>query len=146
MQCALAWSLLPGDEPGTFFWISRVNHDDAGRTFRVTLLTPEGEKTITVGADEHIWDAAWRQGVKLPALCHQGWCLTCAGRVVGGGEFDQRDSREFYAADRQNGFVLPCTARACSDLVIRTHQATELRKFRLRKGLPSPYSDGLIVE
>ncbi len=120
--------------------------DKSGKTFRVDLLTPAGEKTISVRADEHIWDAAWRQGIRLPALCHQGWCLTCAGKVVNGGEFDQRDSREFFPEDRENGFVLLCTARPCSDLVIRTHQATALRKLRLRLGLPSPYSSGLTHE
>lgn len=136
----------PGDEPGTFFGIKCVNNVESGKTFRVKLLTPGDEKTISVAENEHIWDAAWRQGIELPALCHQGWCLTCAGRLVGQGEFDQSDSREFFPQDREDSFVLLCTARACSNLVIRTHQATELRRVRLRKGLPAPYSEGLRPE
>ena len=104
---------------------------------------PGEERSIRVGADEHIWDAADRQGIKLPALCHQGWCLTCAGRIEGAGEVDQKDSLVFFPQDRQAGFALLCTGRPSSDLTIRTHQANEMRKHRLRNGLPSPYSQGL---
>ncbi len=111
--------------------------------FDVTLLMPEEERTIHVAAEEHIWDAAWAQGVRLPALCHQGWCLTCAGRLEGVGEVDQTDSIGFFPQDRQAGFVLLCTGKACSELRIRTHQAVEMRKHRLRNGLPAPYSSGI---
>ena len=65
-------------------------------TFVVTLLLPGGEQTIQVRSDEHIWDAALAAGIKLPALCHQGRCLTCAGRLLNGGEVDQSDSASYY--------------------------------------------------
>ena len=119
---------------------------DNPRCFTVTLLTPSGEKVIQVAEDEHIWDAAVAQGVKLPALCHQGWCLTCAGHLEGPGEVDQSDSASFFPQDRQAGFALLCTGKPCSNLTIRTHQAVEMRKHRLRSGLPSPYSLGLDFE
>ncbi|HZR33152.1 MAG TPA: 2Fe-2S iron-sulfur cluster-binding protein [Terriglobales bacterium] len=108
--------------------------------FKVTLITPEGERTITVGSEEHIWDAANAVGIKLPALCHQGRCLTCAGRLEDGGEVDQSDSVSYFPEDRQSGFVLLCTAKPRSDLRIRTHQQAEMREFRRRKNLPAPYS------
>jgi len=81
--------------------------------------------------------------VTLPALCHQGWCLTCAGRLEGPGKVDQTDSLAFFEPDRAAGFVLLCTGKACSDVTIRTEQATEMRKHRLRHRLPAPYSQGL---
>ncbi len=112
------------------------------KLFTVTLQLPNDERTIQVAEAEHIWDAAFRQGIELPALCHQGWCLTCAGRLDQG-EVDQKDSLVFLPEDREAGFVLLCTGRACSDLTIRTHQATEMRKHRLRLRLPAPYSQGL---
>jgi ferredoxin len=111
------------------------------RTFNVTLLLPTGEqRTITVSEDQHIWDAAWVQGVELPALCHLGWCLTCAARLEAPGEFDQSDSRIFFPQDREAGFVLLCTARPRSDLTLRTHQASAMRAYRREKGLPVPYA------
>lgn len=113
------------------------------QTFDVTLLMPDGEMVIHVAENEHIWDAALVAGVKLPALCHQGWCLTCAGHIEGGGETDQSDSAAYYPQDREAGFVLLCTGSPRSNLRIRTHQAVEMRKHRLRHGLPSPYSIGL---
>jgi ferredoxin len=64
-----------------------VNHDtNPPKFFNITLLTPQEERSIRVANDQHIWDAAFEQGIELPALCHQGWCLTCAGRIEGPGE------------------------------------------------------------
>ncbi len=115
---------------------------DKIQLFQVTLLLPEGERRILVEADEHIWDAAFAQGIKLPALCHQGWCLTCAARIESG-TVDQSDSNSFFVQDRDAGFALLCTAKPRSDLVIRTHQATEMRRHRLRNHLPAPYAQGV---
>ena len=101
---------------------------------------PDGERTITVRPNEHIWDAALAAGIVLPALCHQGRCLTCAGRLIDGGEVDQSDSVSYFPEDREAGFVLLCTAKPRSDLRIRTHQADEMRRFRRQLNLPAPYS------
>jgi ferredoxin len=120
--------------------VNREN--EATRKFDVLLRTPSGDRTVQVAEDEHIWDAAFRQGVILPALCHQGWCLTCAGRLEAG-EVDQRDSVGFLPQDKDAGFVLLCTGRPLSNLCIQTHQAVAMRKTRLALGLPAPYSTGL---
>ena len=108
--------------------------------FPVVLLLPQGERAIQVSRDGHIWDAAFARGIVLPALCHQGRCLTCAGRLEGEGEVDQSDSVSYYPEDREAGFVLLCTGKPRSALRIRTHQQNEMRKFRRQKKLPSPYS------
>jgi ferredoxin len=111
--------------------------------FNVKLLTQQEERSVRVAGDQHIWDAAFEQGVDLPALCHQGWCLTCACHIEGPGEVNQADSLAFFPQDREARFALLCTGQPCSDLTIRTHQAVEMRKHRLKNGLPSPYSQGL---
>ena len=108
--------------------------------FEVRLVLPTGERSIKVGLQEHIWDAAHAAGIVLPALCHQGRCLTCAGRVENSGEVDQSDSVSYFPEDREAGFVLLCTGKPRSALVIRTHQAEEMRRFRRQKKLPAPYS------
>jgi ferredoxin len=107
---------------------------------RIVLLTPSGERAMLVGADVHIWDAAEVEGIRLPALCHQGRCLTCAGQLEGEGAFDQSDSDAYFAADREAGFILLCTAKPRSDLRIHTHRQHEMRRYRLSRGLPAPYS------
>lgn len=105
------------------------------------MLLPNSEsRSIPVKAEEHIWDAAFSAGLELPALCHQGYCLTCAGRLESGGEVDQSDSLEYFPEDREAGYVLLCTGKPRSDLKICTHQAGAMREFRKSKGLLAPYS------
>ena len=88
--------------------------------------------------DEIILIAAYREGFDLPSMCLQGWCITCAGRVEGPGDWDQSASLRYFPQDREDGFILLCTAQPMSDLVIRTHQRIALRDHRLALGLPTP--------
>jgi ferredoxin len=106
----------------------------------IVLRTPTGNRRILASADVHIWDAALAEGIRLPALCHQGRCLTCAGQLEEEGDFDQSDSDTYFPEDREAGFILLCTAKACSDLRIHTHQQYAMRRYRLSRGLPAPYS------
>jgi ferredoxin len=110
------------------------------QAFDVTLLTPYGLRTIRVGAAEHIWDEAKAAGINLPAICHQGRCLTCAGKLVEPGEFDPSDAVSYHPQDREAGYILLCTAKARSNLRIRTHMQTEMRLHRKEIGLPAPYA------
>lgn len=100
---------------------------------------PDGQRVIECAADEFIWNAAVRAGVVLPSICHQGRCLTCAGRVLEG-NFDQTAAVSYFPEDRAAGYILPCTARPLSDLTIRTHLQEEMRRFRKSVGLPAPYA------
>jgi ferredoxin len=112
----------------------------AGSTIhKIVLITPDGRHTIECGENEFIWDAAARAGISLPAICHQGRCLTCAAKLIEG-EFDQTASVSYFPEDRAAGFVLLCTARPLSDLVLETHQQWEMRRHRTEVGLPAPYS------
>jgi ferredoxin len=111
----------------------------APRSYKVRLLLPGGEEhQLKVEPDEMILTAAFREGLDLPSMCLQGWCLTCAGRVQGPGCWDQSASRRYYEEDRKAGFILLCTAHACSDLTVRTHQRRKMRDHRLVEDLPAP--------
>jgi len=110
------------------------------KKFDVTFVLPTEERTIQIGPNEHIWDAAAATGIKLPALCHQGRCLTCAGKLLDGGEVDQSDSVSYFPEDREAGFVLLCTGKPLSALRILTDQQKAMREHRQRKKLPAPYS------
>jgi ferredoxin len=109
------------------------------KAYPVTFVRPDGsETTIEVGEDEFILAAAYRAGLDLPSTCLQGWCLTCAGRVEGGGQWDQTASKRYFARDRSEGFILLCTAKPRSPLRIHTHQQIPMRDQRLAFGLPTP--------
>ena len=110
----------------------------AEQIFRVILETPDGTFPITCHANQYVWDAGAAAGIRLPAICHQGYCLTCAARLIEG-EVDQSHSRQYFPEDRAAGFVLPCTARPLSDLRLLTHQEWEMRRYRKDHGLPAPY-------
>jgi ferredoxin len=116
------------------------NDEGARELFQVTLITPLGARTLTAGRNEHLWDAAQAAGIFLPAICHQGRCLTCAGRLLKPGKFDPGGAESYFPQDRAAGFVLLCTAKPRSDLCIKTHAEDEMRVHRLNHGLPAPYA------
>ncbi|MGH2821131.1 MAG: 2Fe-2S iron-sulfur cluster-binding protein [Actinomycetota bacterium] len=104
--------------------------------------TSEGRTSTTVGRDEYILAAGRRAGLELPSMCEQGWCTTCAVRVLEG-EIDQSDSLRFYEEDREAGYGLICTGKPLSRLRIRTHVSPEMRNHRRVHGLPAPRATGL---
>jgi ferredoxin len=103
------------------------------------ILELPGEETarLEVAADESVWDAATRAGIKLPSMCLQGWCTTCAGRVLAG-DFDPAEALRYYPQDQDAGFILLCTARPRSAMCIQTHQRDAMRAHRRHHGLPAP--------
>jgi ferredoxin len=105
--------------------------------FQVTVEMPDGPNVFSLAADEFILAAARRAGLVLPSLCEQGWCITCAVWVLAG-DIDQSKSRRFYKQDRQAGFGLICTGRACSDLHLRPGATEAMREFRIKARLPTP--------
>ena len=109
-----------------------------GARHRVRLLLPEDKEVeLEVAPDEAIWDAAQKAGHLLPYGCLQGWCLSCAGRVIEG-DFDPWDALRYYEIDKQEGFILLCTAKPLSDMTIRTHQKVAMQRHRMRRKLPTP--------
>ncbi len=105
----------------------------------VVLETPEGERSFRCDENEFLWDAAARNGIVLPSICHQGRCLTCAGRLLRGA-VDQTSAVGYFAEDEEAGFILPCTAKPLSDVRVRTHEQLAMRQHRLKLKLPAPYS------
>jgi ferredoxin len=106
-------------------------------TFQVTFVTGGREVRVAVSDQEYLLEAAANAGLELPYMCLQGWCTTCAGKVLEG-EVDQSEALRVFPQDRAAGFVLLCSAYPRSDLRILTHQKDALRTHRLALGLPTP--------
>ena len=104
---------------------------------QVTFITDGREMQVPVKEDQYLLDAGVEAGLDLPYMCLQGWCTTCAGRLLSG-EVDQSEARRYYPEDRAAGFVLLCSAHARSDLRVQTHQKEEMRQHRKALGLPTP--------
>jgi ferredoxin len=106
--------------------------------WNVTFRLPDGSAaTLAVPGDRHILDSALDAGLDLPYSCLQGWCLTCAARVLSG-TIDQQDSRRYFPQDRPEGFALLCTGRPQSDVVVETHARDAMRRARDAHRLPYP--------
>jgi ferredoxin len=106
-------------------------------TYQVTFVTGDWELRVDVGDDQYLLDAAAGAGLELPSMCLQGWCTTCAARLLEG-RVDQSEARRLYPEDEAAGFVLLCSAFPRSDLRILTHQSEAMRAHRRAHGLPAP--------
>ena len=103
----------------------------------MTFVTNSREVRTEVRDDQYLLDAAAAAGLQLPFMCLQGWCTTCAGRVLQG-KVDQSEALRIYPQDQAAGFVLLCSAFPRSELRILTHQKEELRLLRRSLNLPAP--------
>jgi ferredoxin len=112
-------------------------------TWTVTIVVPAdsslemaGDTThVEVREDETILAAARSAGVWLPADCQQGWCTTCAARVVDG-TVEHPTARRYFQEDHDAGYILPCTAVPRSDATIVVDQYDEFLQFRAENDKP----------
>lgn len=73
--------------------------------------------TLTVGADQSIYEAALDAGIQLPIGCNYGGCITCAAKLISG-QVRQPGATALNKRQSAAGYVLLCVARPKSDCVI----------------------------
>lgn len=86
--------------------------------FTVLLERPDGAWTFEAPSDEYLLYAMIDAGIETPFICEQGWCLACAAKLVSG-KVDDSAALTRYPQDGQAGFLLLCSARPLTDLVLR---------------------------
>ncbi len=97
-------------------------------------IEPLGE-TIEVEEGQTVLDACLRAGVYLPHACGHGLCGTCKTQVLDG-EIDHGEASPFALMDfeRDDGFILACTATLQSDVTIEAdvEEDPDARKIPVR--------------
>ena len=73
--------------------------------------------TLSVGADEPIYQAALDAGIQLPIGCNYGGCITCAAKLISG-KVRQPGATALNKRQSGDGYVLLCVARPKTDCVI----------------------------
>jgi ferredoxin-NADP reductase/predicted pyridoxine 5'-phosphate oxidase superfamily flavin-nucleotide-binding protein len=74
-------------------------------------------KTIQVGSDQTILDAALAAGIDAPYSCRAGSCKTCAVKVLDG-DPDHRDSALSPAERERHHLMCPCISRAKGERLV----------------------------
>ena len=64
--------------------------------------------------------AAEQAGIALPNSCRNGSCRTCLCRLVQGDIRWRIDWPGLSPDEKREGWILPCVASACSDLVLES--------------------------
>jgi len=59
-------------------------------------------------------------GIDWPSSCRNGTCRTCIGQLVRGEVRYEIEWPGLSAEEKAEGYVLPCVAFPCSDLVLRS--------------------------
>lgn len=81
-------------------------------------LEPSGRQ-FPAPADVTVLAAAEQAGIELPSSCRNGTCRTCLSQLLGGQVQYRIEWPGLSAEEKAEGFVLPCVAHACSDLIMR---------------------------
>ncbi len=58
-------------------------------------------------------------GVSWPSSCRNGSCRTCIGKLVSGSVRYEMEWPGLLPEEKEEGYVLPCVAYPCSDVVLR---------------------------
>ena len=113
-------------------------------TVKICDRTTGKEHIVEVPEDRYILKTAEEQNAKLPFLCRNGACTSCAVKVISG-ELDQPEAMGLSPKLKDKGYALLCVSYPRSDLEVETQDEDEVymmqfgRYFargKVRFGLP----------
>ncbi|MDZ4076183.1 MAG: 2Fe-2S iron-sulfur cluster-binding protein [Hylemonella sp.] len=77
------------------------------------------DQTFDAWADRPLLLSMEEGGVDWPSSCRNGTCRTCIGQLVSGTVRYEMDWPGLTAEEKEEGYVLPCVAHPCSDVVLK---------------------------
>ena len=113
-------------------------------TVRVHDRATGKQHVVEVPEDRYILKTAEEQGVKLPFLCRNGACTSCAVKVISG-ELAQPEAMGLSPKLKDKGYALLCVSYPRSDLEVETQDEDEVYQMqfgryfargKVRFGLP----------
>jgi ferredoxin len=116
------------------------------KTYIVTIRDRAAGKQyiVEVPEDQYILQTAEQQDAKLPFLCRNGACTSCAVKVIAG-ELAQPEAMGLSPKLKDQGYALLCVSYPRSDLEVETQDEDEVYQMqfgryfargRVRFGLP----------
>lgn len=84
-----------------------------------TGRTEAFDQSFDAWTDRPLLQSMEEGGVDWPSSCRNGNCRTCIGQLLSGTVRYAIDWPGLSAEEKQEGYVLPCVAYPCSDVVLR---------------------------
>ena len=88
------------------------------KTFELTVRQGDKEYKIPCSANEPVLVAIERAGIKAPSRCRSGECGWCRSKLVSGTYFIPAENEMRRWADKEYGYIHPCSTFATSDMVL----------------------------
>ncbi len=94
-----------------------MNPKDSPPLF-IARVEPDGHQ-FDAWTNQPLLISAEQGGIDWPSSCRNGTCRTCIGLIEQGQVRYEMDWPGLSAEEKQEGYVLPCVAYPCSDVVMR---------------------------
>jgi ferredoxin len=82
-------------------------------------FAPERHEAFEAWSDRPLLHSMEAAGIAWPSSCRNGTCRTCMGRLLGGQVRYEIEWPGLSREEKEEGYVLPCAAYPCSDVVLR---------------------------
>jgi ferredoxin len=94
---------------------------------RFTVVIEPSTLRYLAPADTALLQSAREAGLVLPSSCRNGTCRTCLCRMLEGSVRYAIEWPGLSAAEKAEGFILPCVAMPTSALVVECEKVLDLR-------------------
>lgn len=96
--------------------------EEIGKTYDLTVISNDGEITISCPATSSLLCAMEKATIQAPAHCRSGQCGWCRSKLVSGKVFIPRKSDGRLSSDLEDNLIHPCSSYPLSNVVIKLPQ------------------------